>query len=558
VTALAAAGRYPKLISPGQNWGHVVRARPSDALIISIDIDASAPWVDPVEIVPMANLVRAARRIGRHASEIATRLEELGYTVAVGHETIGTDPDDLLFLSRDLDSSRPWLSPERPVLLPHILKAAHRSGRPVREVTDRLARLGFTFHSDPDLIPLDTFDPVDLVLASRDLDGAFPWLDPTEPVTLLHLVRVAHRVARECSDVAARLAVLGYALPPGCEGLQTTPHDLVLLSRDLDRAAPWLDPVEPVTPVHLLRCAKQTSLPVTEVAARLATLGFAIGVDPSILIGVDLSPEDMIISSRDLSGPPWLDPTRPVSTLHLLRAADQQSVTPAAVAARFTALGYRLTTPPDEIIVDHLDPDDLVITSIDLDGAHPWLDPEHPVPAAHLIRASRATGRDVHDITARLTVFGYTVRTTLGELGVDQLTRDDLIITSQDLDGADPWLRQDDPVGLPHLLQASRRLRRPATEIAARLRLLGYTMEVDPAVIAIDRIRSTDLTYASNDLDGTRPWLERDRPVSLAHIVAGATKTHQPVREVAERLSLMGYDTPDLDVRLPRPMPGGG
>ena len=104
---------------------------------------------------------------------------------------------------------------------------------------------------------------------------------------------------------------------------------------------------------------------------------------------------------------------------------------------------------------------------------------------------------------------------------------------------------------------ASDGLRRPAIEIASRLRQLGYSMEVDPAVIAIDQTRSTDLTYASNDLDGTRPWLERDRPVSLAHIVAGATKTHQPVRDVAQRLSLMGYETPDLDVRLPRALPGG-
>jgi hypothetical protein len=167
------------------------------------------------------------------------------------------------------------------------------------------------------------------------------------------------------------------------------------------------------------------------------------------------------------------------------------------------------------------------------------------------------TGRDVHDITARLTVFGYTVRTEVGELAVDQITRDDLMITSQDLDGADPWLKPDEPVGLPHLLQASRRLRKPATEVAARLRQLGYAIDVDPATLAIDKIRSNDLTYASNDLDGTRPWLSRDHPVPMAHLLAAANKTHQPVREVAHRLSLMGYPTPDLDVRLPRPLPGG-
>jgi len=63
-----------------------VRARPSDALLSSNDLDGSGPWLDPVEIVPLAHLVRAALRIGRNASDIAARLEDLGYSTAVGHE----------------------------------------------------------------------------------------------------------------------------------------------------------------------------------------------------------------------------------------------------------------------------------------------------------------------------------------------------------------------------------------------------------------------------------------------------------------------------------------
>ncbi|MBX6748874.1 MAG: hypothetical protein IRY85_04250 [Micromonosporaceae bacterium] len=570
LTALAAAGRYPKLVTPGPDWAGVVRARPSDALIMSVDIDGAAPWLDPAQIVPLATLVRAARRIGRHPSEIAARLEELGYTVAVGHETVGSDPDDLLFLSRDLDSSRPWLDPRQPVPLPHVLKAAHRSGRPIKEVRARLARLGFEFHPDPESVPLDAFDPTDLVLASRDLDGAFPWLDPSDPVPLLHVVRVAHRVGREVSEVAARLAVLGYRLPAGCEGLHRDEHDLVVLSRDLDQASPWLDPAEPVSPVHLLRCAQRTGRPVTAIAERLSALGYPVGVDATQLSTVEITPDDLVLASRDLNGsPPWLDPTRPVSTLHLLRASERAGVPVTTVTTRLTELGYRLATPagsvlasspdaPPDVIVDHLDPDDLVLTSVDLDGAHPWLDPAVPVPPVHLVRASRATGRDVHDITARLTVFGYTVQTRFGEVAVDELTRDDLIIVSQDLDGADPWLKTDEPISLPHLLQAARRLRRPVADIAGRLQQLGYTIQVDSAAISVDDIRPNDLTYASNDLDGTRPWLNHDRPVPMAHVLAGAIKTHQPVRDVVHRLTMMRYAAPDIDVCLPRWRPGGG
>ena len=570
LTALAAAGRYPKLITPGPDWAGVVRARPSDALIMSVDVDGAAPWLDPDQIVPLSHLVLAARRIGRHISEIAARLEELGYTVAVGHETVGSHPDDLLFLSRDLDSSRPWLNSSQPVPLPHILKAAQRSGRPISEVAARLARLGFEFHTDPASVPLDAADPSDLVIASRDLNGTFPWIDPTEPVSLLHLIRAAHKVGWEVSAVAARLAVLGYQLPAGCEGLRAEEHDLVIVSLDLDKASPWLVPAQPVTAVHLLRCAQRTGQPVTVVAERLVTLGYTMGVDVTQLSTVELTSDDLVLASRDLDGmPPWLDPTVPVPVLHLLQAADRKGLPVAAVATRLRELGYGLpeasrgflTTAPDappDLIVDHLHPDDLVLTSVELDGTHPWLDPTEPVPATHLIRAARATGRDVHDITARLTVFDYTVQTHLGEVSVDDLTRDDLLIVSCDLDGADPWLKPNEPVSLPHLLQAARRLRRSVAEIAARLAQLGYTVHVDPTPISADHLRPNDLTYASNGLDGSRPWLNHDRPVPLSHILAGAIKTHQPVREVAHRLDLMGYDVPDLDVHLPRPRPGGG
>ena len=177
-----------------------------------------------------------------------------------------------------------------------------------------------------------------------------------------------------------------------------------------------------------------------------------------------------------------------------------------------------------------------------------------PVSALHVMRAARVTGRDVHDVAARLTVFGY-------QLGVglltDQLSRDDLIITSGDLDGSDPWLHPTEPILLPHLLQASRRTRRPAPEIAARLEQLGYTVDVDLTCIVIDKIGSNDLVFASNDLDGARPWLNPDYPVALSHLVAAAGKMHRPVAEVADRLNVLGYRTPDLEVRLPRRQPGG-
>jgi hypothetical protein len=509
-----------------------------------------------VETVPLAHLVRAARRIGRSASEIAARMEELGYSTAVGHETVGVDPDDLVLLSRDLDGSRPWLDPAQPVVLPHLLKAAQRTNRTVRDVVARLLRVGLQIDVDISVLPIETLDPADLIMASRDLDGSFPWVDQSEPVSLVHLVRVAHRLQRDIADVAARLAALGYPLTPGCEALHTEADDLVLISRDLDGASPWLDPSETVSAVHLVRAAEKSGRAPASVVARLALFGFrSVTAD---LTGVTLTADDLTMLSRDLDASyPWLDPERPVSTLHLLRAAESTSRPVAEVASRLASLGYEVTVNPDEIIVDHLDPDDVTLASVDLDGAHPWLDITQPVPAVHLLRAARVTGRDLHDVAARLTVFGYTVRTDFGELTVDQLTRDDLLITSRDLDGSDPWIPPGERILLPHVLQAARRTRKPAAEIVHRLRQLGYPVEVDLTAVSTDKIRSSDLVFASNDLDGTRPWLDPDLPVPLSHVLAAAHKVHQPISEIARRLEALGYRAPDLDVRLPRAFPGG-
>jgi hypothetical protein len=243
--------------------------------------------------------------------------------------------------------------------------------------------------------------------------------------------------------------------------------------------------------------------------------------------------------------------------VHLLRAAEAVTEPVHTVGARLVQLGYTLGADPDQLLVDALDPDDALMTSVDLDGAHPWLDPAQPVPAVHLVRAARATGRDIHDIAARLTIFGYQVNTRVGDLPADQLTRDDVVLMSRDLDGSDPWLPPDEPILLPHLLHAARRTHRPVPTIAARMRLLGFV--VDPELDNVDAasVTSTDLIVCSKDLDGTRPWLDPANQVSLGHLLAAANKLHRPIAEIAGRLRAIGYPVPDIDVRLPRSMPGG-
>ncbi|GAA2360639.1 HD domain-containing protein [Dactylosporangium salmoneum] len=558
LTALAAGGRYRKVLKPGPDWKRAMRSRPSDALLLSVDVDGTGPWLDPVDIVPLVHLVRAARKTGRSAPEVAARLDALGYEPSVGAETVGVDPDDLIFTSRDVDGTRPWLQPDQPVHLVHLLRAAHRSGRSVHQVVARLRQLGFEVDVDVDVLPLEQFGPKDLTIASRDLDGSHPWLDPREPVTLLHLLRAAHKVVLPADETAARLALLGYQLDSGWDTLVTEPDDLVLIARDLDSTSPWLDLSEEVAPIHLLRAAERTSRPVAEVAARLRSFGFKLGGNLDAIEVVKLEPEDLQLASRDLDGSqPWLDSSRPVPLIHLLRAAESTGRELREVATRLAACGYRVDVDPDAILIDHLEPDDLTITSEDLDGSDPWLDPMKPVPTIRILRAAQRTRRSVHDIAARLTFLGYAVSLHGAGPSLDQVEPDDLLITSRDLDGSQPWLDLDEQVPLPHLLQAARRVRRPVHEIAARLETLGYTVDVDLSSIAVDAVKPNDLLLASTDLDGSRPWLDASQPVPLNHLLAAAQKIRKPIEEVSTRLRALGYSVPDVDTRLPRLRPGG-
>jgi hypothetical protein len=559
LTALVAGGRYRKLVDVGDDWHRVVRSAPSDHLILSADLDGSGPWIEPVGPVPPVHLVRAARRVGRGIAEVAARLEALGYEPAAGCDTVGTDQDDLVITSRDLDGERPWLPVEVPVTVLHLLRAASGTNRPIADIVARLRRLGYEVDVDLDLLPVDQLEPDDLIIASRDLDSRNPWLSAQDEVTVLHVLRAARRVGRPASDLAARLASLGFRLAPGCAALgDSGGDDVVLASRDLDAAAPWLDAAEPVPPPHVLRAAEKTGRPVAEIVARLSVLGYRPPEAPETLDGITLDHDDLVLLSRNIDGrAPWLRVDRPVAPVHRLRAAKELHRPLAELVERLVACGYQVDIDPEGVIVDQLEPDDLVLASVDLDGASPWLAAGERVPLTHLIRAAKRTRRDVHDVAARLTVLGYGVRMECGSVPADQFEADDLLLTSRDLDSAAPWLDQSDAVPLAHLVLAAGRTRRPIPEIAARMERLGYRIDVGTVAFAVHNVDLDDLVLVSEDLDGRKPWLDASRPVSVAHVVGAANRTRRTLAEVTARLTALGYQVPDLTVRLPRARPGG-
>ena len=59
--------------------------------------------------------------------------------------------------------------------------------------------------------------------------------------------------------------------------------------------------------------------------------------------------------------------------------------------------------------------------------------------------------------------------------------------------------------------------------------------------VLIDHLEPDDLTLASEDNDGSDPWLDPAQPVPIIRILRSAQRTRRSVHDVAARLAFLGY-----------------
>src|SRR5262249_10504656 len=123
-------------------------------------------------------------------------------------------------------------------------------------------------------------------------------------------------------------------------------------------------------------------------------------------------------------------------------------------------------TPPDR--------DDLTLLSRNLDRRHPWLDPEQPVPAGHVLTAAAELGWAPGRVVQRLGELGYTV--TQRSWPQTPPDRDDPPLPSRTLARLPPWLAPEQPVPAGHVLTAAVKLEWAPGPVPKRLAALGYTV----------------------------------------------------------------------------------
>ncbi|MFJ9058980.1 hypothetical protein [Streptomyces sp. NPDC102409] len=374
------------------------------------------------------------------------------------------------------------------------------------------------------------------------------------------------------------------------------PDDLLLVSRYLNGRHPWLDPAGQVPYAHVLYAAAVSGRAPADVVSRLVTLGYADVQHSGSPWPASVDIEDAALVKREGSERylrQWIDVGEPVSLLEIVETAGHARRSPADVATRLTALGYRLggsaplpgTPNPrdvmllrtarggqgdwlgwgDEASAAHVldvaaylacspltaaarlaalglrlpytpEPDDeRILTFATTYRAH-YPGRYSSAPVGHVLAVARETGRSPSDIVARLKMLGVgRPDGTVPESPQD----DDFVLLSEELDGREPWLVKNTVVGLRmgHILRASLVTGRTPAAITARLAELGHTLHENAKLP--ETADEADIRLLET-VD--RSYLDR---VHLEHVLRSAGLTGRSPADVAARLTALGHTLPD-------------
>ncbi|WP_031087596.1 hypothetical protein [Streptomyces sp. NRRL WC-3549] len=311
---------------------------PQDHLLVSRWLNGASPWLDPAERVPYGHLISAAAALRCAPADVVSRLAALGYhdvQIPDGRLPASVAAEDAA-LVESVDSGRgSWVDVTVPVSLRQTVVLADRLQVSPAEVARRLTALGYHYPAGSGPLP-ETRDARDLLLIRKDRKGYGAWLDQGEEVRAGHVLQVAAELKCGPHAAALRLTALGVRLP-----YTPDPVDDRLLHTGAagdevhHHAAAWY-------PGHVLAVARETGRRPADVLARLQELG--CWIDP---LSLPDAPEedDFVILSEGLDGhSPWLrvNSVVGVQLRHVLRAALVTGRSPAETAERLASLGHVL------------------------------------------------------------------------------------------------------------------------------------------------------------------------------------------------------------------------
>ncbi|MFD5657932.1 wHTH domain-containing protein [Streptomyces hirsutus] len=519
-----------------------------DRRIISHELNAEAPWLDPEEPVTLGHVLRAAASRHGDPGAIGSRLAELGYRVPSSEQLASVTDDDRKLVSRDIDGSGPWIRAGNVASLRgHVLAAARRLGRPAAEIAARLTELGHPAPA-PDSFPERVLDEDRDLITHPDRTGPGRWITDGTLVTLGHVIAVLQRMGKltrvpqqtvfAIDAACERFTQLGYRVAPGAA--EATVDDVVLASVGLDGCTPWLPARdEPVPLHHVLRFAQAHDRDPNEVVARLGRLGYHRLPEGPLAGSVER--EDIGLLGHGWEGgtsKSWLAQDDLAWFSHLVAVGVETGKAPAEIADRLRALGY--TVPEQELPAKVSESDLPLISGRALTAAGPWLSRTDSVPVGHVLYSAHARGTSVASVLARLAELGHT---RLPDVPDRHVTEDDLRLISERGDGDAPVLGDTVPYG--RVVRAAAVSGTGPHEIAVRYRELGYTDVVLPDGPLPESVAERDADLITTDTG----WLAPGEAVPLPYVVRRAHAEGVGPAAIARRLRALGFH------QVPAPLP---
>ncbi|MEU9151417.1 hypothetical protein AB0D59_12885 [Streptomyces sp. NPDC048417] len=268
-------------------------------------------------------------------------------------------------------------------------------------------------------------------------------------------------------------------------------------------------------------------------------------------------PSDLLLRTMSAGGwneRHWPDPrtaTRHLSPPgHALSIAEACGMTYLDVLSRMELLGMVTPGPPrDDVVVD---PTGVALLDAYLRGvtrdalAGDWRSVDDVVPPGHLVKAHLVLNIGFEEALGRMRAVGFDLPEH-----VPTETPEDwvLAVLSRFLNSDDPWLEQDDPVPVGHVLRAMWQTGRPLSEVVETLRTYGFRPElgsVDEETARELLRQRAEWNWDADDLSD----LEVTVPVPLRLLAEASIASGVPLRETARRVTELGLCVADLPDRV--------
>lgn len=352
-------------------------ARPSDLTLLTGEV-YSPSWVDRETLAAPGHVFEVADLIGRSPRAVAHRIRDLGMAdvdPSCFPDRTGQYATEIELL-RSPSAGGDWLSPTRPLPVNHVAERATELHISAETALETLGRYGFA--------PPPTSQQV---LCSRNLDGVPPWLSPSDPLPVAHVVRAAVVLGSTTDSILRQFCELGF------EPAEDLP-DWLDEHAALRLAAVYED-TDNLDIGDVLEVSRIFDVSIAEARHRLEQLGLCVPVMPQ-----SLTDDDRRVLSRDLDDiGPWLRRRDPVPAHHFLRGHWKLGLNPQEHAGRLRELGYE-TSVCEQQVEDVM----LLGQTDEFD-----IDPYEPVKLSHLVFVGRRLSMPIERVAERLRVLGVEV-----------------------------------------------------------------------------------------------------------------------------------------------------